>query len=82
MIGMIGMRSMKSTIPICWKCTDGKMEAAPSKNSGVEFISGTGKIFHFIGCKAESRIKNYKDAEKLCPLLSKDLNLKTKTTET
>jgi hypothetical protein len=68
--GMIGItKNMTGTIPMCWKCADSKTEAAP-ENSGAVFV-GESKILHLVGCKAEAKIKNYKDAEVFCPLLSK-----------
>ena len=59
------------TIPMCWKCTDRKTEIAPDECSGVMFVPREGKSLHLVGCKAESKIKNYGDATILCPLLSK-----------
>jgi hypothetical protein len=62
------------TIPMCWKCADSKTEIAPDDDLGVRFIVKEGEALHLVGCKAEDRIKNYEDAQILCPLLSRNLN--------
>jgi hypothetical protein len=52
-------------IPLCWKCRDKIFGELPCKsNSGV--IPKT-----LIGCKANSDIKDYTDAETMCPILPK-----------
>ena len=52
-------------IPLCWKCADKIFGELPCKSSdGV--IANT-----LIGCKANPDIKNYTDAETMCPVLKK-----------
>lgn len=53
-------------IPLCWKCKDKIFGELPCEASnGV--IPST-----LIGCKANPDIKDYNDAENLCPILSKN----------
>ena len=48
--------------PFCWKCASNIVQ--PNKDD-----SG----FSLIGCKEEDKIKNYNDAEKMCPLFAEEL---------
>lgn len=50
---------MKKTIPMCWKCKS--KVTRPKSNKSLELI----------GCTEESKICNYSDAEKMCPLITK-----------
>ncbi len=49
----------KKNIPMCWKCVS-KITRPKGDNS-----------FELIGCVEESKICNYSDAEKMCPLTHK-----------
>jgi hypothetical protein len=43
--------------PFCWKC-----------QSKITAPNDDGKSSSLVGCKEEPKIKNYSDAEKMCPL--------------
>ena len=49
----------KPVIPMCWKCAS---KILKEKEPGV---------LELIGCTECKKIKNYRDAEKYCPLLKK-----------
>lgn len=53
------MADKKNTIPMCWKCAS-KVTRPKGENS-----------LELIGCTEESKICNYSDAEKMCPLIKK-----------
>ena len=49
----------KKKIPMCWKCASRMTEEHPTHPGSLILV----------GCKENDKIKNYNDAEKLCPLL-------------
>ena len=49
-------------IPLCNKCANAILE---------EFTKNPRSLI-MVGCKEDSRIKNYNDASKLCPVIKKD----------
>jgi len=52
------MTEKTKKLPLCWKC-DSKI---------TEDCEDGG--FSLVGCKGKAEIHNYKDAEKLCPVLN------------
>ena len=50
-------------IPMCWKCVN-KIEKADPTGIGLVLC----------GCEKEPEIKDYSDAQRLCPLLKEDDN--------
>ncbi len=48
---------MAKKIPVCWKCSNLKKRKTENNT------------FVMTGCTECDKIKSYKDAEKLCPLL-------------
>ena len=56
---------MKREIPLCWRCKDKIFGELPRKTGGVTAST-------LIGCKANPKIKDYTDAEKMCPILPKN----------
>lgn len=50
--------------PFCWKCASKITESNGGNSSSL------------IGCKEEDKIHNYSDAEKLCPLMEKNMSKK------
>lgn len=51
----------KDFLAMCWKCAN-VVEVPSKKSPGA---------FEIIGCKAESRIHSFDDAQKLCPIREK-----------
>ena len=57
------MSKVTKSIPMCWKCRDVIMEEMPD-----EAVNGIVPST-IVGCKVNTAIKNYNDAEELCSIL-------------
>jgi hypothetical protein len=56
------MAKDKANVPMCWKCA-----------SKITEPNEDGKSSSLVGCKEEPLIKDFSDAEKLCPLIKQKI---------